>query len=57
MDSFAYYMLAEFLGQEVLAKDLVKADMKDIEDIIKDKSMEAAIGGLANVGLTGLGNW
>jgi len=49
-DSFAYCMLAEFLGQ-VPAKDSIEEDMKDIEDIVKDKSMEAAVGGLAVGGL------
>jgi hypothetical protein len=50
-DSFAFYMLVEFLGQ-VPVKDSIKEDMKDIKDIVKDKSMEAAVGGLA-----GLGDW
>jgi hypothetical protein len=57
VDSFVYYMLVEFLGQEVPAKDSVKVDIKDIEDIVKDKLMEAAIGGLTDVGLAGLSNW
>jgi hypothetical protein len=48
VDSFTYYILAEFLGQEVPAKDLVKEDMKDIKDIKKDRLMEAAIAGLGN---------